>query len=330
MQQVRRVSSVVALCLERVHGAVRPSLRHVTGRHSHAIEPGPLNEPQAQTPGAGPGGAAAGAAAAATPHAPPSWLTDLDAYLHASSVPTEGRHELVAAVKASPASAEAWVALLSAEEAAGGGGLTSGLTGGLTGGGGVSLYHMYYWATQLVPRGGAHQSKEDYVRLWLGYARQQWCAAPALVRPRFPIRSRLLLQPHARRPRMAPADLCACAWAKPPPHHNHRAQTTKPCDHHDDHAPAGPAAPMTRATLSRRCATARSAPRARTSTPTGLGSSTRRATCRARWGYWQRATRTARSPSGARARAWERGPVRRWRRARARRLLVVCGPRVDR
>ena len=39
----------------------------------------------------------------------------------------------------------------------------------------ISLYHLYFWATQLVPRQCNHQ-KEEYLLLWLGFARHQWCA----------------------------------------------------------------------------------------------------------------------------------------------------------
>lgn len=111
----------------------------------------------------------------------PSWVTDLDAYLANNAGPCAAdpaaRHALAAAVKASPNTPDAWLAFLSAEEAggAGAGGLTGALTGGLGGGSGgqITLYHMYFWATQLVPR-ARHQQQEEYVKLWLGYARQQW------------------------------------------------------------------------------------------------------------------------------------------------------------
>jgi hypothetical protein len=105
-------------------------------------------------------------------------VADLEAYL--ASTPAApcadpaARRESVAALKAAPASPEAWLAFLSAEES--GGGLTGVLCGGtaqLGSAGGVSLYHLYFWATQLVPR-ARHQHRDEYVRLWLGYARQQW------------------------------------------------------------------------------------------------------------------------------------------------------------
>jgi hypothetical protein len=130
---------------------------------------------------------AATPAVASAPGVPPSWMTDLDAYLASSACPfpdpaAAARAALVAAVKAAPSSPEPWNALLSSEEAAGAGGLTGALTGGLgplsgagaAGGAVITLYHLYFWATQLVPR-ARHQAKEEYVTLWMGYARQQWC-----------------------------------------------------------------------------------------------------------------------------------------------------------
>jgi hypothetical protein len=80
------------------------------------------------------------------------------------------RHKLVAGVKVSPQSAEAWRALLAYEESHG-----SNMTHGLQADPGrVSLYHMYYWATTLVPRSSSKSHKEAYLQLWLGFARQQW------------------------------------------------------------------------------------------------------------------------------------------------------------
>ena len=109
----------------------------------------------------------------------PSWLADLDAYISshpAGSVADDehgssARHELVAAVKAAPHSAEAWRSLLAFEEAHG-----SNLTQQQPGAADparVSLYHLYYYATQLVPR-NKNQQKEAYLQLWLGFAKQQW------------------------------------------------------------------------------------------------------------------------------------------------------------
>lgn len=108
-----------------------------------------------------------------------SWLPDLEAYLKGHPICSGGDEEhsvserqgLVAAVKAAPQSAEAWRALLIFEEAH-----SSNITQQQPGGGDpsrVSLYHLYYWATQEVPR-SKNQQKEAYLQLWLGFARQQW------------------------------------------------------------------------------------------------------------------------------------------------------------
>ncbi|KAF8072718.1 MPS1 [Scenedesmus sp. PABB004] len=131
----------------------------------------------AQTPDAGRAGARAGsgsgsgAAAAAS-----SWLADLDAYIATHEPGDAERRELVARVKGAPQSAAAWRALLAHEEACGNAtqhGLAPPADPGR-----VSLYHMYYWATQLVPRSSTAQHKEAYLQLWLGFARQQWSRSP--------------------------------------------------------------------------------------------------------------------------------------------------------
>eukprot|EP00882_Tetradesmus_deserticola_P019626 GHRQ01021138.1.p1 GENE.GHRQ01021138.1~~GHRQ01021138.1.p1 ORF type:complete len:169 (+),score=62.37 GHRQ01021138.1:53-508(+) len=104
-----------------------------------------------------------------------TWAADLDAYIGSheaspGSSSTETRQRLVAGVKASPQSAEAWRALLAHEESHG-----SNMTHGLQADPGrVSLYHIYYWATTLVPRSSSKIHKEAYLQLWLGFARQQW------------------------------------------------------------------------------------------------------------------------------------------------------------
>jgi hypothetical protein len=108
----------------------------------------------------------------------PSWLADLDVYISTHPTVIQGdehssteRHGLVTAVQSSPQSAEAWRALLAFEEAH-----CSNVTQQQPGGGDparVSLYHLYYYATQLVPRNN-NQHKEAYLQLWLGFARQQW------------------------------------------------------------------------------------------------------------------------------------------------------------
>jgi len=103
----------------------------------------------------------------------PSWVADLNAYIAGqqgspTSSSTDGRVPLVAAVKSNPQSAEAWGALLAHEEAHG-----SSTTHGLhsaSDSSKITLYHLYIWATQLVPR-----SRDGmYLQLWLGYAKQQW------------------------------------------------------------------------------------------------------------------------------------------------------------
>ncbi|WIA28772.1 hypothetical protein OEZ86_011304 [Tetradesmus obliquus] len=115
-----------------------------------------------------------------------TWSADLDAYIgsHEGSPggsSTETRHRLVAGVKASPQSAEAWRALLAYEESHG-----SNMTHGLQADPGrVSLYHMYYWATTLVPRSSSKSHKEAYLQLWLGLARQQWARSPDDARDTF-------------------------------------------------------------------------------------------------------------------------------------------------
>ncbi len=84
----------------------------------------------------------------------------------------------MAGVTAAPLAPEPWLAFLTHEEACYGNATNplpgrpgcSGDTGPV---GGVSLYHLYFWATQLIPR-SAHQHKEEYIRIWLGYAKQQW------------------------------------------------------------------------------------------------------------------------------------------------------------
>jgi hypothetical protein len=103
----------------------------------------------------------------------PSWVADLNAYIAGqqgspNSSSTDSREPLVAAVKSNPQSAEAWGALLAHEEAHGCN-TTHGLHSGADSGK-ITLYHLYFWATQLVPR-----SRDGmYLQLWLGYAKQQW------------------------------------------------------------------------------------------------------------------------------------------------------------
>lgn len=106
----------------------------------------------------------------------PSWVADLDSYLSSHegtpNSSTDARHELVACVKANPQSAEAWRSWLAYEEAHCGN-ITHSWQAAADPGK-VSLYHMYYWATTLVPRSSSKSHKEAYLKLWLGFARQQW------------------------------------------------------------------------------------------------------------------------------------------------------------
>lgn len=103
-----------------------------------------------------------------------SWDRQLDAYARGSGgdgPPPSA--SLVDAVRAAPESPEAWWALLAAEEAVLGSG-TATLSGrGGPGRGGVSLFDLYQAATKVVPRQNNY-SNAAYIRLWLGFARQQW------------------------------------------------------------------------------------------------------------------------------------------------------------
>lgn len=111
----------------------------------------------------------------------PAWDRQLDAYTRGGSgggdatppAARAARTRLADAVRAAPESPEAWWALLASEEAAGGG--TTASLGGRGGGrGGVTLLDLYSAATQTVPR-QPNYANEAYLRLWLGFARQQWC-----------------------------------------------------------------------------------------------------------------------------------------------------------
>lgn len=113
-----------------------------------------------------------------------SWDQALEAYLRpqGSSPPAQrgARARLAEAVQRDSGSPEAWWAFLQAEEAAlagggaGGGGATATLTQGVAQRGGVSLFDLYLWATKQIPRQNNY-SNEAYLKIWLGYARQQWC-----------------------------------------------------------------------------------------------------------------------------------------------------------
>jgi hypothetical protein len=85
------------------------------------------------------------------------------------------RQQLLAALKADPLSPEAWLAFLSAEEAQQGS-WTSGLPGAAptSDAGAVTLYHLYFWATQLLQPSSRYRSNEAFIQLWLGFATQKW------------------------------------------------------------------------------------------------------------------------------------------------------------
>ena len=78
----------------------------------------------------------------------------------------------LSAVQAAPESPDAWWALLQMEDSQ-----LAGSTGALdrAARGGVVLMDLYRWATKLCPRQSNARS-EAFVKLWLGFARQQWCA----------------------------------------------------------------------------------------------------------------------------------------------------------
>lgn len=95
---------------------------------------------------------------------------------HPCTSPGSQRHDLVAAVKADPLSPEAWLVFLLGEEAHQGA-LTGTLPGQAVNGGdagGISLYHLYFWATQLLQPSSKYRSNESFIRLWIGYATHQW------------------------------------------------------------------------------------------------------------------------------------------------------------
>ncbi len=106
-----------------------------------------------------------------------SWDRDLDAYLKAQggtpSAASKLSTRLADAVRKDCESPEAWWAFLQQEES-----VQSSSTATLTqsGRGGVGLFDLYHWATKLVPRQSNYRN-EAYVKIWLGYARQQWCVS---------------------------------------------------------------------------------------------------------------------------------------------------------
>lgn len=106
-----------------------------------------------------------------------SWDRQLDAYVRPSGGSPAAHRSLRArladAVKASPESPEGWWALLQQEEAwAAAAGATAGLERGAARGG-ISLLDLYRAATKTVPRQNNY-GNEAFIKLWLGFARQQW------------------------------------------------------------------------------------------------------------------------------------------------------------
>jgi hypothetical protein len=105
-----------------------------------------------------------------------SWAQDLATYARpqggSPSAVQRLRARLVSAVQAAPESPDAWWALLQMEDSQ-----LAGSTGALdrAARGGVVLMDLYRWATKLCPRQSNARS-EAFVKLWLGFARQQWCA----------------------------------------------------------------------------------------------------------------------------------------------------------
>lgn len=103
-----------------------------------------------------------------------SWESDIDTYLKSQgSTPNTVRSlrtRLAEAVKRNCESPEAWWAFLQQEESTATAN-TSTLSGSNRGG--VSLFDLYGWATKKVPRQSNYKN-EAYLRIWLGYARQQW------------------------------------------------------------------------------------------------------------------------------------------------------------
>ncbi len=92
----------------------------------------------------------------------------MDAYLARSSCDDahcRERDRLAAAVRSKPLSAAAWLHLLEHEEQIGTG----------QDGADAALYGLFQRATEAVPHSDA--ADEAYALLWIGYARQQWCAA---------------------------------------------------------------------------------------------------------------------------------------------------------
>ncbi|PSC73666.1 hypothetical protein C2E20_3077 [Micractinium conductrix] len=105
------------------------------------------------------------------------WERQLEAYVRAQGgtpgAQRTARMRLADAVRVAPQSPEAWWALLAAEEAGGGGSTATLDRTGAPARGGISLFDLYGAATRAVPRQGNY-GNECFVRIWLGFARQQW------------------------------------------------------------------------------------------------------------------------------------------------------------
>jgi hypothetical protein len=102
-----------------------------------------------------------------------SWLTQLQAYLQAYGVTHDSQRKMLAdMVMENPASPEAWLCFLEAEEAASVSEMPK-TTVVQQQARSMALYRLYHKATELVQRGKG-RSAEAFVNIWLGYARFQW------------------------------------------------------------------------------------------------------------------------------------------------------------
>lgn len=96
-----------------------------------------------------------------------SWDSRLRSYLECCG-DEDPRQALGGAVLAQPGSAEAWWALLAAAEKHG--------VAADADRGSVQLFDLYRCAVRIVPRSG-NTSRDAFVKMWLGFARQQWYAS---------------------------------------------------------------------------------------------------------------------------------------------------------
>lgn len=104
-----------------------------------------------------------------------SWVASLQAYLrstthaHADPQVTAQRKVLGDIVLENPTSADAWHRFLQHEES------VAAVNRAVPdqAGKGISLYHLYHKATEMVQRNKGRAS-EAYINIWLGYARHQW------------------------------------------------------------------------------------------------------------------------------------------------------------